>query len=311
MSPSPPAGTVVSIILPTYNRAGFLDRALRSILTQTFPNWEALVVDDGSTDDTPQQVGRIGDPRVRYIRQPRNRGVSAARNLGLRLSRGRLVTFLDSDDEYLPVKLERQVAVLAAAPAEVGAVECGLRIVANGTHRDQPPQLRGQDYLTFLRCREGVNMAALLVRADLARMVGFDEGLTAREDVDFMARLLCQTSLAFIDDPLVVIHNDAPIRLSAGTVLLRGLEQLARKYDHEQRASQALRVDWNHRLALAYLQQGRIRDARQALARAIAARPLDVVHWGLYLTTLLGRPGAALAHRVYLAGGRLKQRLRG
>jgi glycosyltransferase involved in cell wall biosynthesis len=268
-------------------------------------------VDDGSTDDTPQQVGRIGDPRVRYIRQPRNRGVSAARNLGLRLSRGRLVTFLDSDDEYLPVKLERQVAVLAAAPAEVGAVECGLRIVANGTHRDQPPQLRGQDYLTFLRCREGVNMAALLVRADLARMVGFDEGLTAREDVDFMARLLCQTSLAFIDDPLVVIHNDAPIRLSAGTVLLRGLEQLARKYDHEQRASQALRVDWNHRLALAYLQQGRIRDARQALARAIAARPLDVVHWGLYLTTLLGRPGAALAHRVYLAGGRLKQRLRG
>ncbi|MDR7592842.1 MAG: hypothetical protein QN132_07590, partial [Armatimonadota bacterium] len=174
-----------------------------------------------------------------------------------------------------------------------------------------PPQLRGRDYLTFLRSREGVNMAALLVRADLARMVGFDEGLTSREDVDFMARLLCRTSLAFIDDPLVVIHNDAPVRLSAGAVLLRGLEQLARKYDQEQHASRALRIDWNHRLALAYLQQGRFRETRQALARAIAARPLGVVHWGLYLSTLLGRPGAALAHRVYLAGGRVKQWLRG
>ena len=190
-------------------------------------------------------------------------------------------------------------------------MECALRIVASAAQRDQPPQLRGQDYLTFLRSQEGVNMAALLVRADLARMVGFDEGLTAREDVDFMARLLCRTSLAFIDDPLVVIHNDAPVRLSAGAVLLRGLEQLARKYDQEQHASRALRVDWNHRLALAYLQQGRLRDARRALGRAIAAQPLGVVRWGLYLCTLLGRPGGTLARRVYLTGGRVKQHFRG
>ena len=100
---------VVSVIIPTYNRAHLIGRAIRSVLDQTYQDWELIVVDDASTDDIPGIVKGFTDGRVKYIRHDENKGAAAARNTGIQAARGAYIAFLDSDDEWLPEKLERQV----------------------------------------------------------------------------------------------------------------------------------------------------------------------------------------------------------
>jgi teichuronic acid biosynthesis glycosyltransferase TuaG len=110
---------LVSVLVPVYNRADVLAMCLHSVLGQTYGKLELLVVDDGSTDASADIAEGLAaaDPRVRVIRQPRNRGVARARNAGLAAARGRFVAYLDSDDHWLPQKLEKQVAALADDPA--------------------------------------------------------------------------------------------------------------------------------------------------------------------------------------------------
>jgi len=116
------AADLVSVIIPTWNRAAALAKAIDSVVSQTHRNWEVVVVDDGSTDDTRSMVSKLSetDPRIRYIYQA-NAGVSAARNCGIALAKGDFVAFLDSDDSWEPWKLELQVACLRTHP-ELGMV---------------------------------------------------------------------------------------------------------------------------------------------------------------------------------------------
>lgn len=113
--------TLVSVVVPTYNQPEFLQRALASVRAQTSTNWEAIIIDDGS-EETNQQaiaafVGAMQDPRIRVLYSKKNRGPSRARNLGIRLSRGRYISFLDADDVWDPEKLEHQLADIQAANA--------------------------------------------------------------------------------------------------------------------------------------------------------------------------------------------------
>src|SRR5262245_22080838 len=105
----------VSVVIPTFNRAGFVREAIESVLAQTFGDWELIVIDDGSTDDTASVVAAFGDPRIRYIRQE-NRGEGRARNAGLAVATGEWVSFLDSDDRMLPDNLAALIAVSDARP---------------------------------------------------------------------------------------------------------------------------------------------------------------------------------------------------
>jgi len=107
---------LVSVITPTYNRAHLLPRALESVLSQDFQDLELIVVDDGSTDETPEVIARIGDPRLRYIRFAENRGIGAARHAGVEAARADLIAFIDSDDVWLPGKLAYQVALFQEQP---------------------------------------------------------------------------------------------------------------------------------------------------------------------------------------------------
>lgn len=103
---------LVSIIMPSYNTGRFLAETVRSVLTQTYPNWELILVDDCSTDDTDQVIAGFEDPRIRYLKQEKNQGAAATRNRALREAKGRWIAFLDSDDLWLPEKLERQIAFM-------------------------------------------------------------------------------------------------------------------------------------------------------------------------------------------------------
>src|SRR6202162_5963963 len=106
----------VSVVIPTYNRAYIIGEALESVLTQSYLDFEIVVVDDGSTDDTPEIIQAFQDERIRYIRLERNLGCSAAYNSGIAAATGELICFLDSDDIWRPDYLERQVAFLNRYP---------------------------------------------------------------------------------------------------------------------------------------------------------------------------------------------------
>lgn len=176
----------VSVIIPTYNRAALIGRTIESVLGQTYPHVEIIVVDDGSTDDTRKVLAQYGE-RIHYIYE-QNAGPSTARNRGARASRADYIGFLDSDDLMLPNKLERQVAYLDAHP-DMDIVLCGWR----RTRRDG--STRACLSVPTDRILESILLSGvhgflatavpLMRRTSFDRTPGFDESLPSREDQDF------------------------------------------------------------------------------------------------------------------------------
>ncbi|MGB9587486.1 MAG: glycosyltransferase family 2 protein, partial [Armatimonadota bacterium] len=121
----------VSVVIPTYNRALLVERAIRSVLGQTYTDFEVIVVDDGSTDDTKRILADLAheDPRVRWFHHSENRGAQAARNTGCRAAEGEYIAFLDSDNEWLSNKLHLQMELLKEHGEYIGVVYCGFRVI--------------------------------------------------------------------------------------------------------------------------------------------------------------------------------------
>ncbi len=194
----------VSIILPTYNRGWILDEAVNSVLDQDYTNFELIVVDDGSTDDTRQILNRYGD-RITVIRQS-NQGVSAARNAGIRLAAGDLIAFLDSDDQWLKGKLTRQVAFFKRY-AEMLICQTEEIWIRNGVRVNPKKKHRKQAGMIFKQCLPLclVSPSAVMIRKHLFDEVGmFDERLPACEDYDLWLRIAFRYPIGLIDEPLII-----------------------------------------------------------------------------------------------------------
>jgi glycosyltransferase involved in cell wall biosynthesis len=182
---------VVSVVIPTYNRAHLIGESIHSVLDQTYGDFELVVVDDGSSDDTEAVVRRFHDPRIRYIYQE-NQGISGARNTGIRNARGKYIGFLDSDDLWLPQLLEVQVAALDADP-EVGLVYAKAQAMNERGH--PKTQLRGArekypgETLKSLLCGDFGCIQTTVVRRECFDLAGvFDETLTTSVDWDMSLR---------------------------------------------------------------------------------------------------------------------------
>jgi GT2 family glycosyltransferase len=204
----------VSVVIPTRDRAGMVGRALGSVAAQTRHDHEIIVVDDGSTDDTAAVVRATGIP-VRYVRQD-HAGVSAARNRGVSVARGAWVAFLDSDDEWLPRKLERQLAFVAEHPhaqccqTEELWIRDGRRVNPGRRHRKPS----GDIFAASLeRCLVSPS-AVMIRRRTFERLGGFDEGLAACEDYDLWIRLTIDTPVHLIPEPLAVRYAGHADQLS-------------------------------------------------------------------------------------------------
>ena len=179
---------MVSVILPTYNRAYILEKALQSVFEQTYKDYEAIVIDDGSTDATTEVVAKFGT-KVRYFAQS-NRGVGAARNRGLREARGKYVAFVDSDDQWLPEKLEKQIPVLEEKP-NLGFVYAVAEVVdENGKSLGNKPAEAHPDTLTELLRMNFIPVLTVVARREYIQAVGgFDEGLSGYDDYHLWIRL--------------------------------------------------------------------------------------------------------------------------
>jgi glycosyltransferase involved in cell wall biosynthesis len=203
---------LVSAIIPTYNRADLVCAAVDSVLYQTYPNVEVIVVDDGSTDATLERLAPYND-RIRVITQD-NAGPAAARNRGIAASYGDLVAFLDSDDLWLPTKLERQVKLLSKTGPSVPCCLCNITM-----------RWRNKEFSSFdiaqlnAGAEEGIwlnadevlatrfvlfNQGVVIYRSVLERIGGFDETFRFLEDYELALRISLEGPWAFIREPLVI-----------------------------------------------------------------------------------------------------------
>jgi glycosyltransferase involved in cell wall biosynthesis len=195
----------VSAVIPVHNGAAYLAEAIRSILSQTRPPIECLVIDDGSTDATAEVVRVFGD-EISYVRHERE-GVSAARNRGAGLARGSLIGFLDHDDEWLPDKLQRQVQALRDGAAMLAL--CAVEVVDENGRTLRTQRLRAKDdLLTGMLMFDGTetvscSSSGLIRREGFLRIGGFDPALSVSADWDLLFRVLLGGSVAYVDEPLV------------------------------------------------------------------------------------------------------------
>lgn len=200
----------VSVVIPVFNRANLLKRTLGGVLNQTFEDFEVLVVDDCSSDDPEAVVESLNDARLRYLRQPRNQGVAAARNRGMREARAPFIAFLDDDDEWFPEKLARQVELFRGSPPNVGLVYTGVETVTDdGGRWLYKPCARGDLYNELLvkNILHGVPASGMIRRNVVATVGFFDEELPAIEDYDYWLRVCRHYRVDCVAEPLVR-YND-------------------------------------------------------------------------------------------------------
>jgi glycosyltransferase involved in cell wall biosynthesis len=202
--PKLPNHPTVSVIIPTYNRGWILKEAIDSVLVQDYANYELIVVDDGSTDNTHEILESYGRD-ISVFRQT-NQGVSAARNRGIDEAGGQLIAFLDSDDIWLPRKLSRQVDFFKLHPDAVinQTEEIWIR---NGVRVNPTARHRKPSGMIFERSLELclVSPSAVMIKETLLETVGaFDENLPACEDYDLWLRIGCRFPVHLIDTPLII-----------------------------------------------------------------------------------------------------------
>lgn len=209
---------LVAVIIPTYNRAALLERAVQSVLSQTFRDFELVVVDDGSTDNTADlPTVKNPDQRLRYIKFPQNRGVSAARNAGVKATSSPWLAFLDSDDEWLPEKLAKQVRWTDEHP-DIPIVQTREIWIRRGK-RVNPPKthekIEGDLFAASLeRCM--ITPSSVLLRRTLFNEAGcFNESFPACEDYDLWLRVTCRCPVGLVNEYLLKRYGGHADQLSA------------------------------------------------------------------------------------------------
>jgi len=194
---------LISVIIPTHNRAELLRRAIKSVLNQTFEDFELIVVDDASTDSTPEVATGFDDPRIRYIRLKKNSGAPTARNTGIKRSRGAFIAFLDDDDEWLPRRLELQMKKFEELEKDFGVVYGAFYYVSQQTGRiigKRTPAHRGWIYRELL-VENFIGSPTLLIRRECFKRAGlFDPKLTSSQDWDMWLRIARYYKFDYVEE---------------------------------------------------------------------------------------------------------------
>jgi glycosyltransferase involved in cell wall biosynthesis len=232
----------VSVVIPTFNRAVFLEEAIQSVLAQTWPVYEIIVVDDGSTDNTPTVIAAYGD-KIRYFKQ-KNQGPSAARNYAMREARGNWIAFLDSDDLWVREKIQIQTEFVRQHPY-LEFVFGNLAIFSEN-HSDVEPEILNlavheylqanaadlKDFFGQLLLCNPVPTSSMLFRSDCLRRAGFlDETMRYCEDYDFLLRLAGNVRAGFVDRILVKRRMHGSNAINAHIAICEGALKAFKRCD--------------------------------------------------------------------------------
>jgi glycosyltransferase involved in cell wall biosynthesis len=289
----------VSVIIPTCNRAGLVGTAIRSALDQTFRDLEVIAVDDASDDGTAEVLARIVDPRLRFLRQKIRQGAPAARNAGIRSSSGEFVAFLDDDDEWLPEKLEAQVALFRRVGPEVGVVYSSYVVVDRQTGRvvgRKVAERRGDLARDLLeRNYVGSTSCVLARRGALERAGLWDERMPSFQDYDLWIRLSRDCRFDFVERDLLKYYVHAKKIWTDLGALDRGIDLMVAKHGTRK----ALRRNLSNQsqgVGVQYCSRGETAKGRKALIRAIRLNPAALRPYLNLALSLLGESGFRGVH---------------
>ncbi|RPJ75440.1 MAG: glycosyltransferase family 2 protein, partial [Acidobacteria bacterium] len=307
---------LVSVVIPAYNAAAMIGDALRSVFAQTFTDFEVVVVDDGSTDDTARVVEALGAGVVRLIRQA-NRGPAAARNAGIAASTAPLIAFLDADDEWLPGKLELQTAYFAAHP------EAALLHTATARAGDRQPEheasrLAGEPpasvFCDLFHTDYDINTLTVMVRREAVEEAGgFDERREVHvEDWDLWLRIAARHKVGYLPVPTAVrrpgggMSGDVEKTFRGQAAVIRKIEPICAQAcsRHQQAFDACLRRRWYRfywELGYARRRAGRRPAAAWAFLQAIARQPLAAGGWTQLAASVTGRRVAQAVRDVRTA----------
>jgi hypothetical protein len=291
---------LVSVIIPTYNRAHLLARAVISVLHQIDVDFEVIVVDDASTDSTYSVLEKLADPRLHVLRHATRRGAAAARNTGIQASQGRFIAFLDSDDEWLPNMLTCQVQHFTPCLEKIGVIFTSFQQIRGRNINVVPGRLRAWlsylpverlhlsgDLAAALPCGNFITLQAAMVRRECFEQVGlFDECLPRLQDWELWLRIARHYMFVWINLPLAIIY-DTPGNISSDPQALRKAIQLILE-KHGGSASQELAAHCNFILGDLCMQQKELVQGRFHLKHAIQQSPTTLLYWIAIIAAFAG-----------------------
>jgi glycosyltransferase involved in cell wall biosynthesis len=290
---------LVSVIIPTYNTATYISAAVDSVLTQTYSPLEVIVVDDGSTDNTADVLGRYAD-KIRYLYQP-NSGPAAARNRGFSEAHGEFIAFLDADDWWTSDKLEQQIPILLANP-NIGLVHADVVYIDGNTgrwfERDRPrPNFIGKCY-TRLLYGNAISTSTVVLRRECLENLGpFDNHIPAGvEDYELWMRIARRYEFGYIPRSLAtyrqhstnISHNSFVMTTAELALISRQLKADPSLWQSAGRKQVKRRLfNLHFRLGYLYLDKGSFAEAHYFLSKALRFQPGNAYVWALWLSTFL------------------------
>lgn len=223
---------LVSVILPTYNRSKMVSRAIRSVLYQTYPFFELIIVDDGSTDDTEQVLATFRDKRIQHIRCEKNRGGPTARNMAIKRAKGEYVAFQDSDDEWMPKKLEKHISLFERLPSNYGVVYSDCLVIEDKRRylisSNYPP--KSGFVMDDILNGNFVTMQIVTRRSCLVEEGLFDENLHRLQDWELWIRISQKYHYYYIPEPLTVVYRHKNSLTSNLNELIKSTEFILQKH---------------------------------------------------------------------------------
>jgi glycosyltransferase involved in cell wall biosynthesis len=281
----------VSVIIPAYNQANFIDKAIESVLRQTYQDFEIIIINDGSKDNTEEIVKNYSDFRIRYICHANNMGVSEARNTGIRASRCDCIALLDSDDEFLPVKLDMQTKLLRNEPSDVGVVcAWSLNMDKKGNYISKRclPKKGGYIFEDLLSTNY-MSVTTLLIRRECFEKVGlFDSSLDGQEDWDMWIRIAKYYKFSLIKIPLAKrrIHpNRISYNLEKKVITAK---RIIKKHINELKIRRNIHSRHYLYIGFRLCRIGKTKEGRRYLLKAISLYPFCIKCYIYMIGSLFG-----------------------
>ncbi|MBF0619140.1 MAG: glycosyltransferase family 2 protein [Candidatus Omnitrophica bacterium] len=276
---------MISVVIPTHDRPALLTRAVQSVQAQTFRDLEILVVDDASVCPAEEVLAGVSDPRLKVLRSARGIGASAARNMGWRAARGEFIAFLDDDDAFLPVFLEKLLLKMQGAPVSVGVVYGGIKFLDDqgAVIRESIPRYRGNIYKKFLRGEKDANIMVLVRRACLERVNGFDESLKSCQDWDLLLRLSVLYDVECVMDILGVCYCHGGQLSGDISTLIAGRTRMVEKHRAAFAEDSSVLCIHLKRLGKMHIINGTHEEAFRWFHEAAVLNPLEWVKIGAWL----------------------------
>jgi len=292
----------VSIIIPTYNRANLLSRAIKSVLNQTFHNFELIIINDGSTDNTEKVIKQFqkNDRRIKYIKLNENSGIPAhPKNVGIKNSRGAYIAFLDDDDEWLSGKLDKQLKIFYGSKKyKLGFVGCNTLVIDKNKVQEHRIQRFKNIFQKLLERNFIFSCSEVIVKNSIINNIGlFDESIKMADDQDMWIRIAQKYDFDFVPEPLFKYYrHESNITKTRGyfdkakdqEYILKKHKNFYKKYPKAY-SVRLINIGTN------YLLSGDLKIARKYFFRAIKITPW---YWRSYLNLIISLFGKRFYERI-------------